>query len=107
MNNGNGGYSHLKQPDMFKKTAPQLLREAADTIEQRASERNQEQERSMKACVALFKALTGVELTETQGWQFMSCLKRARSSTGFKQDDYIDLIAYTALEAENVINEHL
>lgn len=107
MNNGNGGYNYLKQQDLFKKTAPQLLREAADIIEQRASERNQEQERSMKACVELFNVLTGLKLTEIQGWQFMSCLKRARSSTGFKLDDYIDLIAYTALEAENAINEHL
>jgi hypothetical protein len=86
--------------------ACELLRKAADTIEQRAAQRDTEQERSMNATVVRFNAATGHSLTEVEGWYFMECLKRSRASKGgFCEDDWIDLVAYAALEAECAINQ--
>ena len=88
------------------KTAPELLREAASTIEQRAAQRDTEQERSMKLCVELFNASTGHSLSELDGWYLMQCLKRSRAAQGaFCEDDWLDLLAYTALEVECAINQ--
>ena len=58
-------------------------------------------ERSMQATTAAFEAVTGIHLTETQGWLFMALLKIVRSQTGaYKADSYLDLVAYTALMGE-------
>lgn len=83
--------------------APLLLQMAATTIQSRANERDNDKtaERSMKATVDAFNALFGHELTETQGWMFMTLLKVARSANGDLQiDDYIDGSAYFALAGE-------
>lgn len=65
-------------------------------------------ERSMFATVGIFKAWTGIELTEEQGWKFMQCLKMARMSSGkFHLDDYLDLVGYAALLAECAANNQL
>ena len=84
-----------------------LLREAAQTIEQRGQERDNGNgvERSMAATVAAFNAIEGTQLTERQGWAFMQVLKmvRAKATAGngrFNLDDYIDGAAYAALGAE-------
>lgn len=58
-------------------------------------------ERSIQKTVNLFEILTGHELTEEQGWLFMSLLKLVRSTQGnFKLDNYEDAAAYCALMAE-------
>ena len=85
--------------------ATQLLRTSADTIDNRAAGRDVEQERSMARTVAIFKAATGVELTELEGWKFMQALKMARSFAGFNIDDYIDGAAYAALAGECAARE--
>lgn len=78
-----------------------LLETAADQIDNRASERDTDSERSMPAAVAAFNALYGHNLSVTEGWQFMSLLKKARAKGGvFREDDYVDDMAYTALAAE-------
>lgn len=78
-----------------------ILNKAADTIDQRAQERDVEQERSMKATVDAFNALTGESLTEAQGWLFMRVLKMARSENkAYREDDFVDGAAYCALQAE-------
>lgn len=87
-------------------SAPYLLREAANTIEQRAAERDLEHERSMCRAVKAFNTLTGLQLSETEGWLFMSILKLARATTGQTQpDDLHDCAAYVALALECVLKD--
>ena len=60
-----------------------------------------EGERSMGKTVAAFNALTGHDLSEQQGWQFMELLKIARSNQGaYRADCFIDGVAYAALAGE-------
>lgn len=83
-------------------TADQILMDAAYQIQDRAKLRDTEAERSMKKCVDAFNILYNKNLTETEGWEFMSILKKARGSQGaFHIDDYIDDTAYCALAAES------
>lgn len=79
-----------------------ILQSAFDTIHKRAADRDVKQERSMKATVEAFNAIHGTKLTEAQGWSFMTLLKMKRSFTGdvFRDDDFVDEAAYTALRAE-------
>lgn len=85
-----------------KTNAADILQQAKNCLVNRASERDKEQERSMKSCVEAFNALTGKSLTETEGWVFMTVLKLARSQGGsFKLDDYVDMAAYAALAGES------
>jgi hypothetical protein len=86
-----------------------LLEKAASLIKERAQERDMpEGERSMLKCVTAFNAMTGYNLTEMDGWLFMQYLKHARSRAGgFRQDDYEDDIAYSALRAEAAIKENV
>lgn len=83
-------------------SAADMLRKAADLIEQRGKQRDSEAgERSMARTVAAFNAIYGTALTETQGWHFMELLKMARSSQGqYVADDFDDKVAYAALAAE-------
>lgn len=58
-------------------------------------------ERSMGATVDAFRAITGHDLTEEQGWLFMGLLKMVRSQQGgFRADNYEDLAAYAGLQGE-------
>ena len=79
-----------------------VLKTAHSTIHQRAADRDVKQERSMEATVKAFNAIHGTDLTEAQGWSFMTLLKMKRSFTGnrFRDDDFVDEAAYTALRAE-------
>ena len=85
-----------------KQSAAEILRAAAAVIEERGKVRDNAQgERSMARCVTAFNALTGRELTEIEGWLFMSVLKMARATAGEPHlDDWIDLSGYAALGAE-------
>ena len=80
-----------------------ILQSAYNTIHQRAADRDVKQERSMAATVKAFNAIHGTNLTESQGWSFMTLLKMKRSFTGdvFRDDDFVDEAAYTALRAES------
>lgn len=63
-------------------------------------------ERSIPKTVAMFKELTGIEMTEEQGWLFMCCLKMVRMQQGnFRADNYEDLAAYAALACESASEE--
>jgi len=85
--------------------APDLLREAADIIDQRSASRDLSAERAMRRTVGAFNTLTGQTLTETQGWLFMAVLKLARASAGaFQRDDLLDGAAYMALALEAEID---
>ena len=82
-------------------SAPNILAKATDTLQERGQGYDNNQERSMSRIVATFNALTGLNLTESDGWTFMMILKlvRSRQSPGHK-DSLIDLTAYSALLAE-------
>jgi len=57
----------------------------------------------MRAAVEAFNVLTGLSLTELQGWTFMAVLKIARAQGGtLNPDDYLDGAAYLALALECV-----
>ena len=85
------------------KTANDYLNEARGQMEDRAASRDTaEGERSMAKTVAAFNLIYGHRLTVTQGWQFMSLLKKVRGAQGqYREDDYIDDVAYAALAAES------
>lgn len=81
--------------------ASDFLLEADRVMGERATERDVEAERSMEKIVKIFNTLLNRDLTEAEGWTFMSILKLVRCHIGpYKKDDYIDRISYTALEGE-------
>jgi hypothetical protein len=86
--------------------APAILQEAKRCIGDRASERDQESERSMARTVAAFNAMYGLGMSVEAGWAFMVLLKMSRSvGGGFKMDDYVDGAAYFALMGEEALHE--
>lgn len=105
----------LTPPPHHTQSPQDLLRQAADVIDQRGAERDttgagQQQERSMAATVAAFNAIEGTALTERQGWAFMQTLKLVRAASTarngrYNEDDYLDGAAYAALGAESAAAE--
>ena len=83
-------------------TAHDILAAAQGHMKDRAATYDKpEGERSMGATVEAFKAVTGHQLTEEQGWLFMAILKAVRSQQGaYRQDSYEDGAAYFALAGE-------
>lgn len=100
---------------MHKTSAVEILRKAADLIEERGKQRDQPGgEKSMASTVKAFWQIHGPailargHMTETEGWHFMEVLKMVRSAYGvFTPDDYEDKTAYAALAAEAAAAEHL
>lgn len=82
---------------------------ALDRMEKAAIERDAPGgERSMQKTVDIFRAYTGIELTEEDGWRFMICLKMAREIQGMpKPDDYVDLIGYSSLLGESLLQDKI
>ena len=96
----------INPPTQSPIDAPAILRKAAQTIDDRAADRDLPAERSMARAVGAFNTLTGQSLTITQGWLFMAVLKLARATAGkFNPDDQMDAAAYVALALENEILE--
>ena len=84
-------------------TAPALLDAAAKHMRDRATTYDKpEGERSMGRTVAMFNAATGRDLSESEGWLLMGCLKIIRdlSRPEAHQDSVEDSIAYAALRGE-------
>ena len=83
--------------------AAELLGRAAMHMHDRASTYDEPAgERSMGKTVAAFNAVTGRDLSESEGWLLMALLKAVRSQTRAEphQDSLEDMIAYAALYAE-------
>ena len=83
--------------------APELLGRAARHMHDRASTYDKpEGERSMGRTVQAFNAITGHNVTESEGWLLMALLKSVRGFTreAYHADSFEDLIAYAALCAE-------
>ncbi|WP_223253431.1 DUF6378 domain-containing protein [Chromobacterium amazonense] len=100
-------YVSPKKAKEKPKTAIQVMEEGLKAMKERAKLRDSaEGERSMKAAVEAFNALTGTGMTEEEGWLFMAVLKAARSRKGhFHIDDYVDGAAYFALAGEAAATE--
>ena len=90
---------HIGKPQM---TAKDFLMQAVSEMKNRAATYDRpEGERSMGATVAAFKAVTGIEMSEQQGWQFMELLKMVRSNQGeYRADSFVDGAAYASLAGE-------
>lgn len=90
-------------------TAADYLARAGEVMNQRGKSRDQENgERSMAAAVDAFWTIYGARIlargymTETEGWEFMSVLKKVRGAQGeYREDDYLDDVGYVALAAES------
>jgi hypothetical protein len=83
-------------------SAADILNAALCHMQDRAATYDKpEGERSMGATVEAFAAVTGVTVTEEQGWLFMALLKAVRSQQGaYRADSYEDGAAYFALAGE-------
>ncbi len=87
---------------MTLKTAPEILQAGISHIQDRAKTYDKpEGERSIGRTITAFNAITGLSLTEEQGWLMMGLLKMVRSQQGdFKLDNYEDEASYAALRGE-------
>lgn len=90
------------------KTSTEFLLAAAENQAQRAALRDApDGERSMAKAVEMFNILYDTNLTEAQGWDFMSLLKKVRGSQGeYHEDDYLDDVSYSSLKAEAASREN-
>lgn len=88
-------------------TAASMLTAALGHMEDRAKTYDAPGgERSMGKTVAAFNTITGLVLTEEQGWLFMEILKQVRSQQGdYRADNYEDMVAYAALRGECAARE--
>jgi hypothetical protein len=88
--------------------ASAIIKAAANVLDERGAERDQEGERSMARAVEIFNVFGamngGMKLTEKEGWIFMICLKMARAERSDNPDHYVDLVGYIALLGEHVLN---
>lgn len=99
----NEQYPTANAEDMLCRHAPEILRHAAEIIEQRGKSRDTPKgERSMARACKIFEAITGGRITEHEGWLFMVCLKLARMNAGYNPDDTFDAAAYLALRLESL-----
>jgi hypothetical protein len=91
----------------MKNTADELLGSAASIMQERANQYDKPSgERSMAKTVAAFNAITGRDLSEQEGWEFMMVLKSVRffsNTTAPHRDSLEDAIAYSALLAESAL----
>jgi hypothetical protein len=101
--NGNTA-EHYKEPPAieYTRTAEQFLSQAADLLIERGKQYDKPGgERSMGSTVKAFNAITNKTLSESEGWLFMSILKRVRQYQGpYHKDSAEDGVSYSALEAE-------
>jgi hypothetical protein len=101
--NGNTAEHYDELPAIeYTRTAEQFLSQAADLLVERGKQYDKPSgERSMGSTVKAFNAITNKTLSESEGWLFMSILKRVRQFQGpYHQDSAEDAVSYSALEAE-------
>lgn len=87
-----------------KRSAESFLRQAAELMKERGKQYDQDGgERSMGKTVEAFNAITGRDLSESEGWLLMGLLKSVRQYSGdYHRDSAEDKVAYAALEAESL-----
>ena len=92
------------EPHVPTPKAPELLGRAAMHMHDRAVTYDEpDGERSMGKAITAFNAISGYELTESDGWLLMAVLKAVRAQTRQEPhgDSIEDLIAYAALYGES------
>lgn len=85
------------------RTAENFLQHGANLLAERGKQYDQpDGERSMGKTVRAFNVIAGRDLSEAEGWLFMSLLKRVRqySQQEYHKDSAEDAVNYAALEAE-------
>lgn len=85
--------------------APDFLQRAQDLMIERGKQYDKpEGERSMASTVTAFNAITGRDLTESEGWLLMLLLKQVRQwqRASFHRDSAEDAVSYAALLAESL-----
>jgi len=93
----------LEPPHVPTPKAPELLGRAAMHMHDRAATYDEpDGERSMGKAITAFNAISGYELTESDGWMILMLLKASRgfARLEYHSDSFEDLIAYAALVAE-------
>ncbi|EPC0065478.1 DUF6378 domain-containing protein [Escherichia coli] len=93
-------------------SAADLLRLAAETIEQRGKQNgyDRKEEKSAPKIATIYNAKKGTNLTPLDVWDLMICLKEARLEAilvngSDPTDTLVDLISYSALKAEQILTE--
>lgn len=85
-------------------SAGDFLHEGLNILEERGKiyDTKEKGERSMGKAVSAFAIITGKQLTEAEGWEFMAVLKQVRAfqRPTFHQDSWQDFVNYAALGAE-------
>lgn len=96
--NGLLAKTSLLSADYFLDKGKTILQERGKTYD---ADDNQK-ERSMAKVVEAFYAITGILMSEKEGWQFMATLKQVRAfqKPDFHEDSWQDSINYLALAAE-------
>lgn len=87
---------------MNRKTATEFLQAGIDHLKSRAATYDSPGgERSMGRAVSALNEITGLTVTEEQGWLLMTLLKAVRSQQGdYREDSYEDGAAYFSLMGE-------
>lgn len=92
--------------------AADLLRLAAETIDQRGKQNgyDRKEEKSAPKIATIYNAKKGANLTPLDVWDLLICLKEARLEAilvngSDPTDTLVDLISYSALKAEQVLTE--
>ena len=95
-------------------SAADLLRIAAETIEQRGKQNgyDRKQEKSAPKIATIYNAKKGANLTPLDVWDLLICLKEARleailANDSDPTDTLVDLISYSALKAEQILNDQM
>lgn len=93
-------------------SAADLLRLAAETIEQRGKQNgyDRKEEKSAPKIATIYNAKKGKNLTPLDVWDLLICLKEARLEAilvngSDPTDTLVDLISYSALKAEQILND--
>ncbi len=93
-------------------SAADLLRIAAETIEQRGKQNgyDRKEEKSAPKIATIYNAKKGANLTPLDVWDLLICLKEARLEAilvneSDPTDTLVDLISYSALKAEQILND--
>lgn len=90
----------------MKQDFASILNEVQATLGQRGKDRDVEQERSITAIREIYYAISGKNTVDTDadGWMWMMAVKLGRMRIKIRKDDLIDLIGYSTLFAEEVLN---
>lgn len=87
----------------------EFLQAAIDVQKERGAQYDKPSgERSMGATVAAFNAITGRDLSESEGWLLLQTLKDVRqwqNPSKYHHDSALDGVAYSALKAEALSEE--